>query len=181
MSRVQLGALFAFLYLLSIVGAAWAVGSFGVIPVGLSLMAPAGAYFIGVTMVLRDLAQDYIGPKWTAVAMLVGAALSAFVSPTLALASAASFLISEAVDMAIYTPLRKRSLVLAALLSNAAGIVLDSFVFLYLAFGSLDFFLGQSWAKAVSTVLAIVVLKLIYRRRTTATPAYLLARQGIIA
>lgn len=177
-TRILSGVLYATGYLASIVLAAVAVEKIGPVPVGFGLVAPAGAYVIGVTMVLRDLTQDKIGPRWTGLAMLVGAALSVFVSPALALAAAAAFVVSEAADMAVYTPLRKKSLVGAVLASNAVGIILDSFIFLYIAFGSMEFFAGQAWAKAGSTVLVIVVLKLIYRGRASQAPAYIQAREG---
>lgn len=177
MNRYQRGALYATAYLLSIVAAAAAVKYIGPVPVGFGLIAPAAAYIVGVTMVLRDLTQDQLGPWWTYGAMLVGAALSAAVSPALAVAAFAAFAVSETIDQLVYTPLRRRGLVLAVLASNAAGIVVDTVIFLWLAFGSLEFFAGQVWAKAASTLLAVVVLKLLYRRRTTMRPAYLVERE----
>lgn len=175
MSRTVKGGIFAALYLLSIVAAALAVEHIGTVPVGFGLMAPAGAYVVGMSMVLRDLAQDQLGPRWTFGAMLIGTGLSAAVSPTLAVAAAAAFLISESLDLMVYTPLRKKSLVGAVLASNVVGAVVDSLVFLSIAFGSLEFFYGQLWAKVASTLLALLVLLVIYRGRGTHTPAYLLA------
>src|SRR5829696_8420227 len=46
--------------------------------------------------------------------------------PALVLASAAAFLLGEAADLAVYTPLQKRGLVLAVAASSVAGLVLDS-------------------------------------------------------
>ena len=76
------GAGWAVLYVGSIVLAAYLVAAFGAVPVGLGLFAPAGAYVIGVTMVLRDLTQDQLGPKWTYAAILLGTGLSAAISPS---------------------------------------------------------------------------------------------------
>lgn len=165
------------IYLATIVVSAALVAYVGVVPVGLGLMAPAGAYVVGVTMVFRDLAQDQLGPFWTYGALLVGTLLSVLVSPTIALAAAVAFLVSETLDQLTYTPLRKHSLVVAVLASNAVGIVADSLLFTQLAFGSTEFAVGQMWAKAVSTVAAVLVLKAIYRRRTSHRPAYLVARE----
>lgn len=175
-ARHRRGAVYIAVYLATIVASAALVTYIGVIPVGLGLMAPAGAYVIGVTMVFRDLAQDQLGPRWTYAALLVGTLLSVLVSPSIAFAAAVAFLVSETLDQLTYTPLRKHSLVIAVLASNAVGIVADSLLFTQLAFGSTEFAVGQMWAKAVSTVAAVVVLKMIYRHRTTQTPAYLLAR-----
>jgi hypothetical protein len=152
------------LYIGTIFAANWAIDAFGVVPVGFGLMAPAAVYFVGLAFTFRDLAQDSTG-KWPVVgAILVGALLSAFVSPALALASGTAFLFSEMADFAVYTPLRKRSWRKAVLASNAVGIVLDSVIFLTLAFGSLDFLAGQVVGKGWMTLLAIGVLTLVRRR-----------------
>ena len=172
------GALFVFAYLTSIVLAAWLVVHVGVVPVGLGLMAPAAAYVVGVTMVLRDLAQDQIGPRWTYAAMIVATVLSAAVSPAVALASALAFIASETLDMLVYTPIRRTGRIITAVLaSNAVAIVADSAIFLQVAFGDLSFFWGQAWAKAVSTVGVALLLTLIYRRRADKRPAYVVAQE----
>lgn len=54
---------------------------------------------------------------------------------------------SELADFAIYTPLQWRGLVRAVLASAVARLVVDSLVFLLLAFGSLEFLPGQVWAR----------------------------------
>lgn len=178
-SRYWKGAGWAALYTGSIVLAAYLVATYGAVPVGLGLYAPAGAYVIGVTMVLRDLTQDQLGPKWTYVAILVGTGLSAAISPAVAVASAVAFLGSETLDMLVYTPLRVRGRVITAILaSNLVGTIVDSILFLVIAFGSLEFFTGQVWAKLVSTVLAALVVGLIHARRVEKAPAYLVAQRG---
>lgn len=176
-SRYWRGAGWAALYVASIVLAAYLVATYGVVPVGLGLYAPAGAYVIGVTMVLRDLMQDQLGPRWTYAAILVGTGLAAAISPAVALASAVAFLGSETLDMVVYTPLRARGRVVTAILSsNLVGTAVDSALFLAIAFGSLEFLTGQVWAKLVSTAFAALIVSIFHRRRTDKTPAYLLAR-----
>lgn len=175
--RYWRGAGWAALYVGSIVLAAYLVTTYGAVPVGLGLYAPAGAYVIGVTMVVRDLTQDQLGPKWTYAAILVGAGLAAAVSPTVALASAIAFLASETIDMLVYTPLRVRGHVVPAILaSNLVGTIVDSILFLLIAFGSLEFLAGQVWAKLVSTALAALVVGLLHTRRHDKAPAYLRAQ-----
>ena len=139
-------------------GANWAIETFGLVPVGFGLMAPAGVYFAGLTFTFRDLAHERVGRGWVFVAIIIGAALSALVSPAFAVASGAAFLLSETADLAVYTPLRRRSWLGAVAASNTVGLVVDSALFLWLAFGSLDFLAGQVVGKAWMTVLAIVVL-----------------------
>lgn len=176
-SRYLRGTGWGSLYVGSIVLAAYLVTTLGAVPVGLGLYAPAGAYVIGVTMVLRDLTQDQLGPRWTYVAILVGTALSAAISPSVAVASAVAFLGAETLDMIVYTPLRTRGRVVTAILaSNFVGTLVDSFLFLMIAFGSLEFFAGQVWAKLVSTALAALVVGVLYARRQDRTPAYLRKR-----
>lgn len=152
-------------YVLTIFGANWAISTFGLVPVGFGLLAPAGVYFAGLSFTLRDLTQDRLGKGWTIAAILVGAALSALLSPQLALASGGAFLLSELADLAVYTPLRRRHWLGAVALSNTVGLVIDSALFLWLAFGSLAFLPGQLVGKAWMTLLAIVALWAVRRRR----------------
>src|ERR1044072_2877633 len=125
-------------WLVCIVGANWAIATFGLVPVGFGLMAPAGVYFVGLAFTARDMVQEYLGRRWTFVAIIVGSALSYLVSPQFAIASGITFLVSEGADMLVYTPLRWRSWLGAVVASNTVGLVVDSVLFLTLAFGSLD-------------------------------------------
>jgi uncharacterized PurR-regulated membrane protein YhhQ (DUF165 family) len=67
-------------------------------------------------------------------------------------------------DLGVYTPLQKRGLVLAVAASSAVGLVVDSVVFLFLAFGSLGYLPGQVIGKAWMVLLALPVVALIRRR-----------------
>ncbi|MBQ1166197.1 VUT family protein, partial [Streptomyces sp. A73] len=60
-------------------------------------------------------------------------------------------------------------LLVAVTASNAVGLLADSLVFLWLAFGSLAFLPGQLVGKAWMTHAAIAVIAAIQRRRTAAT------------
>lgn len=69
-----------------------------------------------------------------AAVIAAGAALSFAVSaPAIAVASAAAFALAELADLGIYTPLRRKGYVRAAVASNVVGAVVDTFVFLWLA------------------------------------------------
>jgi uncharacterized PurR-regulated membrane protein YhhQ (DUF165 family) len=151
-------------YILVIVLANWAIQAIGFVPVGFGLMAPAGVYFAGLAFTLRDLVQEQLGRKWTLLAILVGAAVSAVLSPQLAVASGIAFLVSELADFAVYTPLRKRNWLLAVGLSNTVGLVADSVLFLALAFGSLEFLPGQVVGKAWVTLVGVALLWAFRRR-----------------
>ena len=81
---------------------------------------------------------------------MAGAALSALLAPRdLVIASGVAFLLSELADLVAYTPLQRRGLILAVALSGVAGLVVDSIVFLQLAFGDLGVLAGQGSAKGV--------------------------------
>ena len=84
--------------------------------------------------------------------------------PAIVLASTAAFLLSELADFAVYTPLQRRHFVAAIAASSVLGLVVDSFVFLWLAFGSLDFLSGQIIGKAWMVLLALPLMHLLRRR-----------------
>jgi uncharacterized PurR-regulated membrane protein YhhQ (DUF165 family) len=155
-------------YLGTIVLANWLIVQFGPVPVGFGLLAPAGVYAAGLAFTLRDLVQERLGAPWTVGAILAGAGLSAVLSPRLALASGTAFLLSELLDFAVYTPLRHRRWLTAVVLSNLVGLTVDSLVFLWLAFGSLQYLAGQLVGKAWMTVLVVGVYGLLARRPSRA-------------
>lgn len=159
---------FLIAYIAVIFLANWAIQTFHLVPVGFGLMAPAGVYFAGLAFTLRDLVQDRLGRNWTIGAILAGAALSYLIEPKFALASAAAFLVSELLDFAIYTPLKKRNWLTAVTVSNLAGLIADSALFLWLAFGSIDFLPGQVVGKLWMTLAAVAMLGLVRRHRRQA-------------
>ncbi|MDJ0391310.1 VUT family protein [Roseomonas sp. E05] len=150
---------------LTIPAANWLIGNAGtvcmadgpcLIPVAPGVMAPSGVLMIGLALVLRDLVQRRLGLGFAWLAILAGTALSALLAPpSLVLASATAFLISETVDLAVYTPLQRRNLVLAVLASGVVGLVVDSVFFLLIAFGDLSFLSGQVLGKLWMVLLAL--------------------------
>ena len=157
-------------YALTIVAANWAIERYGPVPVGFGQQAPAGVWFAGLAFTFRDLTQTGLGRRWTVVAIVAGAALSLAISPSFAVASGTAFLLSELADFAVYTPLAERRWLAAVAASNAVGLVVDSALFLWLAFGSLDFLPGQVIGKAWMTLLAVALL-LPARRALVPAPA----------
>lgn len=139
----------------------WMIGNVGrcipdglcLIPVGFGLMAPSGVLVIGLALVLRDAVHSILGWKFAALAIAVGAILSwTFAAPGLVLSSVAAFVIGEALDLAVFAKVRRRSVALAVLASGAVGAMADSAAFLWLAFGSLDYLAGQVLGKVYATV-----------------------------
>ncbi len=135
------------------------------VPVGPGIMAPSGVLMIGLALVLRDLVQRRLGRLWAVGAIVAGAVLSAWLAPpSLVVASATAFLLSELADFAVYTPLQARGLVRAVLLSSLVGLVVDSVLFLELAFGSLEFLPGQVLGKAWMVLLSLPFVWWVRRR-----------------
>ncbi len=159
---------------LCIPAANWLIGNVGtycvpngpcLVPVAPGIMAPSGVLMIGLALVLRDLVQRRLGVGFSAAAVLAGAAISGFLAPpALVIASAVAFLLSEFADLAVYTPLQKRGLVMAVLASSVVGLIVDSIAFLWLAFGSLDFLAGQVIGKAWMVLIALPFVHLLRKR-----------------
>jgi queuosine precursor transporter len=155
-------------WLISNVGTMCATNGPCRVPVGFGLIAPSGVPVIGLALVLRDFVHCHLDREWTITAILVGAALSAIVAPPpLVLASTASFLLSELADMGVYTPLRERRLALAVLASGLVGAIVDSAVFLYLAFGQLTYLNGLIVGKLWASLAAFGLLTALRRRKSS--------------
>lgn len=174
-------------FIATILAANYVTTHYGMVPVGFGLMATAGTYFAGAAFILRDAVQDTFTPRNAvrdtagrrAVLALIfaGAGLSYLLcapfipgfqeGPTpwwrIATASAAAFLFSEAADFAVYTPLRKRGYVRAAVASNFVGAIVDTVLFLTIAGIPLSqAFFGQVVGKLAVT-LAVVAAVAVYR------------------
>ena len=168
------GFVFLIAFGLCIPAANWLIGHVGtvcppnepcLIPVAPGLKAPSGVLMIGLALVLRDLVQRRLGLSWAFGAILAGGALSGLLAPpALVVASVTAFLLSELADLAVYTPLQRRRFVAAVVASSLAGLVVDSAVFLYLAFGSLDYLAGQVVGKAWMVLATLPMIAWLRRR-----------------
>lgn len=157
----------------------WMIGHVGTVcvpdgpcllPVAPGLMAPSGVVTVGFALVLRDLVQRFLGRSWGLIAVLLGTAVSVLVAGrNLVLASGVAFLLSELADFAVYTPLQRRGLVLAVIASASAGLVVDSIVFLSIAFHSLEFLEGQVVGKAWAVLASLPLVHAV--RRLAPAPA----------
>lgn len=177
----MMGYLAFALFALTVPLANWLIGNVGtmcvpngpcMVPVDfglLGLMAPSGVLVVGAALVLRDVVHERLGAMWAVAAIAVGAGLSWWLSaPALVFASVVAYALAELADFSVYAPLRKRNLAAAVLASGAVGAVVDSAVFLWLAFGSLAFVEGQIVGKLWMTTLAAIVLVAFRRRRSPA-------------
>lgn len=165
MKRRIEGLIFLVLFGLTIPVANWLASNVGMfcapngpclIWVAPGLMTASGVLMVGIALVLRDLVQRRLGVGFAAGAVLAGAAISAFSAPpALVIASAVAFLLSESADLAIYTSLARRRFVTAVLASSLVGLVVDSVLFLWLAYGSLEFLPGQIVGKTLMLVVSM--------------------------
>jgi queuosine precursor transporter len=156
------------LFLLTVPIANFLIGNFGttcipdgpcLIPVGFGLMAPSGVLMIGLALVMRDWLQELTNWKWSAVAVVAGSILSWLVAdPFIAVASALAFLVAELFDLAVYTPLRKKGKHIAVLASGLVGAIIDSSLFVYIAFGSFEFSAGNTVGKLYATLIVAGLL-----------------------
>lgn len=163
------------LFAATIPAANWLIGNVGtecipngpcLVPVWFGLTAPSGVLMVGAALVLRDIVHERLGAIWALVAIAVGAALSAFLAaPALVIASTFAFALAELADFAVYAPLRRRHLTTAVLASGLVGSIIDSAVFLWLAFGSLTFIEGQILGKVWMSLAAVAVLMMLRHRR----------------
>jgi queuosine precursor transporter len=156
MSRARLFALLAICYVGLVVLANWLASRFTItVPLTGGLIAPAGVLCIGAVLVIRDWLQQLRGLAWGLALMLLAGAASYLAGiafgwtalQRIALASVAAFLLSETLEAAVFTPIRKRSLTVGVALSATIANAVDSYVFLAIAFNSQAYFWGNFWGK----------------------------------
>jgi len=166
--RNKAGYVAAALYSATIPTANWMIHNVGtvcipdgpcLIPLGFGIMAPSGVLMIGVALLLRDAVHEWLGAKVALTAILIGAVLSYMLAdPFIAIASLVAFSVSELSDFAVYSRIRERSRELGILASGVVGSVVDSVLFLSIAFGSLAHLEGQIFGKVLVTVVAAAAL-----------------------
>ena len=161
------------LFVATVYGANYAIQNVGtlcipdgacLVPVWPGILAPSGVLFAGLALTLRDVVQRYLGFWWSWLAVALGAALSALLDPSLAIASGGAFFLAETFDLFVYTPLQRRNLYAAVIASNVAGLVVDSLVFLTLAGLPLSLIVGMVIGKAWMTLLALPVIEWMRRQ-----------------
>ena len=168
--RLRYPAAIAFvIYAGAIVLSNWMIAHVG-IPAGpgvhltyvwFGLLAPSGVWAAGLSFPARDVVQR-LGGRWLGIAaILTGAGLSILTSnPHVAIASGLTYLCSESLDFAVYTPLQERYFTRAVIASALAAIVLDSVLFLHLAglpsgaAAVAGLILGKAWVQLIAAPAA---------------------------
>ncbi|MBM7770909.1 uncharacterized PurR-regulated membrane protein YhhQ (DUF165 family) [Actinokineospora baliensis] len=123
----------ALAFLAAVVGANMLTTTLGLVPAGFGLTVTAGTYAAGAVLTLRDALHHVGGRRPVLFVIAVGTVISAAIAPAVAIASGAAFALSELADYTVFTRLRRHGWVVAAVISNVVGAVVDTFVFLPLA------------------------------------------------
>ena len=160
----SVGILYFILFILTIPAMNWVVMNVGtvctadgpcLIPVWPGIMAPSGVLMAGVALVLRD---------------------ALFSEPSLVLASVMAFFFSELADLVVYTPMRKKWPAWAIMASGLVGSMVDSAIFLSLAFGSIEFIFGQVLGKFWTSLAVALLIGYLHSRRAKAVQDEILSR-----
>lgn len=165
-------------YVAAIVLANIITSSYGLVPAGFGLLVPAGTYLAGLALSLRDQLQRTAGLRWVWAGIVGGIAVSVLAADgRIALASGAAFLLSELLDLGVYSALRAKTWRGAVITSNAVGAVVDTLVFLALAgFPVTSVSVGgQLLVKAVWCTATFLLVSEVIRR---AVPRERLVRAG---
>jgi len=128
------------------------------IPVGFGYQAPSGVLLIGIALFTRDYVQEKFGKRNVLIAIAAGIVISFFVNPDVAAASAVAFAAGEIVDFFVYTRIKRKSIALAVVFSGVVGGIIDSFLFLQIAFDSTNFWQGQVVGKTWMALLGGLII-----------------------
>lgn len=129
------------------------------------IYAPSGVLFAGCAFVLRDVLQRLSGLYTSLVAVITGTFISyLYVEPGIALAGCLAYFSSEISDTIIYSFLQKYNLILAIIISASVGLIIDSLVFLRIAFHSYAFLDGQIIGKLWMVILSIPFIHLLRKK-----------------
>lgn len=137
------------------------------IPLGFGLHAPSGVLFAGALLTLRDIIHERVGPVGTLTVILAAAPVTALTSSgSLAVASGATFVVAEVADLLVYSRVRRRGRVVAVVCSNVVSSVIDSALFLAIAFGSaaaLHGTLAMTTGKLAASLAMLAVIAMVFR------------------
>lgn len=149
----------------------WTLARYGMVEIPvIGWLAPAGVLWAGFSFGIRDALREAAGDSWrvwvvgaiaagTAVSYVLGDAITIPGGAlTIAASSGIAFGLSELADACVYEPLRKRQWVVAVFISNLVGAVVDSLIFLSLAFGATDAIGGQVLGKALVILPALPIV-----------------------
>lgn len=127
------------------------------------LIVPVGSVFVGATFVLRDFVQLKHGKRKTYATIFMAIFISAISSVILgdtahiAVASAASFFVSEAIDTEIFSRLKK-SFAIRIMVSGTIGGIVDSALFVVIGISPIGANMLQ-WSQVPNAVCGQMLAK----------------------
>lgn len=167
-TRQRLGLASLGLFLASIPFANWWLRVHGLWDVPHLGLVPSAVWVVGIAFVVRDIGQFIAGRALAWIAIIAGVLLSWWLaSPGLALASGCAFAWSESTDALVFTPLANRSgrlFLIGLCISGLAASVVDSAIFMRLAFHSFDGWWQLTIVKDVFVLMAAPVAYMIRQR-----------------
>ena len=132
------------------------------IPLGFGWQAPSGVLFAGAVLTLRDVIHDRIGTSGTLAVIAASAPVTALTSTrSLAIASVVTLIVAEIADLLIYARVRSRGRTRAVVFSNTVSGLIDSLLFLTIAFGvtaAVHGSLAMTIGKVVASVITLVLI-----------------------
>ncbi|WP_273756260.1 VUT family protein [Bartonella sp. MM73XJBT] len=125
---------------------------------GLNELLTYGAFTYPFAFLINDLTNRFYGPAAARRVVYAGFFAGVFVSwilatPRLAIASSLAFLFGQLLDIAVFTPLRRKVWWKAPLAAALVGSALDTVVFFALAFSSSFAFIDQMTDYADSSII----------------------------
>ncbi len=154
------------LYILLIVAADVAAARW-IVPLPFGLAVPAGVFFFSPIFTLRDSLHERYGWKWVTGFVFLSAGVSAAIAVIsgnsllgkVTAAGLLAYLVSENSDTLIYQLLHRHSFMRRVLASNAVSTLLDSGIFITIAFGPLwTLILGQYIVKMMLAWITGVII-----------------------
>lgn len=145
-----------FIVLADILAARW------IVPLPFGLAVPAGVFAIAPIFTIRDQIHEKYGKRGAYIAVLVASLIAWGVAAIMGngllaritLASLFAFFTNELLDTEIYHRLRKRSKLQGIIGSNTVSSLVDSVVFIWIAFGFVwQLMLGQYIVKMIISII----------------------------
>ncbi len=174
----------ATLFVVAAAASNWAIENVGrdngplaprTISIGWGLEAPSGVVLIGMMIAVRDALHERVGLRGTIVVIAIASLVSAVLAPpALAIASGVTLLVAEITDALVYQQLRRRGRIVAATASNVASSIVDSALFLTIAYGA-HAAAGGTWTltlgkfeASLATLALVALFGRPYRRSSAA-------------
>lgn len=165
------GLLALLTYAVTIVAANWVTTHWPDVRL-LTLHVPGGSFLAGLAFTWRNVLQDVWGRCAVLIAIGAGTGLTWLVAPPrIAQASLLAFAASELAAFAVYTALNRQSWQVAVLATNSVGVLVDSLIFVPLAFGTWTAVPGQLVGKITTTLASLAVCALARRHQPSRAAA----------